>query len=1621
MNRIYRLVFNRALGVVQAAPEFATGHVGGGAKSASNFALRAAALALGIASALAATGAHAADSLDNGGSSNTAGRGGPGSSQGGGMGGYAFGNYTIAAPVTGGDGGAGGLGSSGTAGAGGTSGQTFTLVGSYTGTTKTGGAGVAGTQASGGGGGGSAYFINAGDGTSFTLLAGQTATGGAGGAGGATGGGGGGGSGITAGPGTAVIVDGTAIGGKGGLAGDSSNAGGGGAGVALQGDTTVTVDVGGSALGSTRNLSATSSDPGEAGVGIVAYGGNNHINVFGTVNGGYITADNTGSAIQLFGGNNTVDLYAGSSLTGAIVAAYPQGDTLTFHGNGTSSSIIGDLDTIATDGTGMQWQHTGEIFGGNYLDMPMTFNILGGDTLSVGTVDAGDGMMMPGEDEGGLVKNGAGTLDATYLAVSTLTMNDGRLAFHNFLDADTFIINGGTVDASQNTVYLYGLRGTGGSFINVNELHLDLFGFNQEPNTYAGVLKANALDLDYGTLTLTGDVTVNTATVGSSSSLTIGNGGTTGTLSGNVSGTGIAFNRSDVTTYAGNASTTDLTQAGSGTLILSGENETSTITVANGTLSGASDTALGHADVNLSDGTVFDFGGSYSYANAFNGAGNLVFNVNDGITGTLTGHLWSASASNTFAKTGAGTLNLDTNLDINGRVVGGTLVVGSSENSAGSATAGVEAYNGSTLGGFGSITGGVTVMDSTLSPGMGQIGTLTVDNLILERARLAIDAGTPGTSDLVNVTGDATFTDSVVDVNNIGGMGAGIYRIMTVGGTVNDRGLTLGNTPTGQQLTLQYLSDEKTYNLIDSTGVMLNYWNADGLASASHAGGGTGTWSATSPVFSNEDGTVTGTMAPQPGFAIFNGAAGTVTVDGGDGDVSATGMQFVSSGYHLKGDTLTLVASDGAAPIIRVGDGTTAGASTVATIDNVIAGSDGLVKTDAGTLVLSGANTYTGGTWINGGTLVGTTNTAFGTGDITMAEGTTLGLAGNGMKVANRIVVAGDPTIDVADGSDNTLTGAIIDGTSAGDIVKTGNGTLRLTAANTYTGGTLVSAGTLIVGDGATGGSIVGNVKVGTDGTLAFDRSDDVTFAGSISGAGTVQKLGTNTLTLTGDSSAFTGTTSVAGGVLNLAGSLGGALALSQGAVLTGTGSLGGVTVASDTTVTPGGDNAIGTFNVNGNLAFAAGSAYVVNTAADGSSDTVNVTGTATLGGAAVRSLQGTGTYKANTRYTILTANGGVNGTFGSLSSNLAFLTPTLSYDASHVYLDLLRNDTSFASLAQNANQVAVANAVQSQGDGKPVYDAVVALASPDVPQALNQLAGESLASARTALVDDAREVRDTVQRHVLTAGGDGAWASAWGHWGDRDGGDGVDRLRTNGGGVLFGADRNLGGFTLGATVGTGDVTARSGNDSVQGHSRVAGLYMAAETGAWQWQAGAMYGWNRLDSHRTVAVDGLAGRASARYDANVAQAYIDAGYKFTFAQGSLTPFVDVARVQVDQDAIHERNSDAALDVRSQNDGVTLGTAGLRGSLQVGDGISAHATLAYQQAWGDVRPTSTQRFVTGGDSFTVVGAPVARHAGLADAGFTFAIARNTTVDASYHGLFGGGAKDQGARLGLTVKW
>ena len=106
---------------------------------------------------------------------------------------------------------------------------------------------------------------------------------------------------------------------------------------------------------------------------------------------------------------------------------------------------------------------------------------------------------------------------------------------------------------------------------------------------------------------------------------------------------------------------------------------------------------------------------------------------------------------------------------------------------------------------------------------------------------------------------------------------------------------------------------------------------------------------------------------------------------------------------------------------------------------------------------------------------------------------------------------------------------------TTGGILAVAGGTLILTGANTYTGGTEIDVGTLQLGDGGTTGSIVGNVTMTNNGALTFNRSDMVSFAGRISGMGMVNQIGTGTTTLTGLNT-YAGNTNVNAGTLRAGG-----------------------------------------------------------------------------------------------------------------------------------------------------------------------------------------------------------------------------------------------------------------------------------------------------------------------------------------------------------------------------------------------------------------------------------------------------------------------------------------------------
>ena len=98
-------------------------------------------------------------------------------------------------------------------------------------------------------------------------------------------------------------------------------------------------------------------------------------------------------------------------------------------------------------------------------------------------------------------------------------------------------------------------------------------------------------------------------------------------------------------------------------------------------------------------------------------------------------------------------------------------------------------------------------------------------------------------------------------------------------------------------------------------------------------------------------------------------------------------------------------------------------------------------------------------------------------------------------------------------------------------LIKSGTGTLTLTGTNIYTGNTTINAGTLQLGNGGITGSITGDVT--NNGILAFDRSNELPFAGNISGNGRVTQIGIGTTILTGTNT-YAGGTTINAGTLQL-------------------------------------------------------------------------------------------------------------------------------------------------------------------------------------------------------------------------------------------------------------------------------------------------------------------------------------------------------------------------------------------------------------------------------------------------------------------------------------------------------
>ena len=1238
-----------------------------------------------------------------------------------------------------------------------------------------------------------------------------------------------------------------------------------------------------------------------------------------------------------------------------------------------------------------------------------------------------------------LTKNGAGTLiltaDNTYTGGTTIAGGTLKLG-HQTSTGSVLgsIVNNGTLWIDRTGAYSFAntVSGTGGLIYSGGGT-LALTG----TNTYAG-----------GTLVTAGTVSVsNDANLGAASGTITLDGGTlqvNGSAIGNLSrsitlganggGLDVADNGHTLIVSA-DISGGDLTKRGEGKLALTGNNTYGNTIIEQGTLSGALSSIRG--DINVASAARLEM--SHSGPNTFDrllrGAGS--FNL----YGTGTTLLTSDSSGFTG----------------NSFLHAGTLLVG--QDAAARLGGSLNVSSGATLGGSGTIGSGAGSVVSigtgaTLSPG-NSIGTLTIDgDLVLSAGsfltmELGSSAGTIGgasTNDRVDVTGDLTLAGTLnltESVNSTDGTaGFGYYRLATYGGALTNNGLSIGTTPT--------LSGADYQILTTSAGAVDLLIASIGDQTLQHWQGGNGVWNAASTQWLNRDGQVAvGWAGEHAVFRNLPGATngGIITVEGAQ---SFKGLQFVDEGYSLDGTGTLVTHVDGSE--IRV-------LANSASIATAISGTGGLTKTQAGTLVLTRANSYSGGTTVLGGSVSVSSDDnlgAAGTG-VTL-NGGSLQVTGTGFGTLSRAFSIGSNggAIDVADAS-HTLT--VASAITGGDLIKRGDGTLVLSGANAY-GNTSVERGTLA----GTLSNIGGNISLANGTTLNLTQGVDFAYAGAFSGQGNIILGGNGTTSLLGDSSAFNGTTQLNGGTLLLgdaqtAGRLGGSLHIASGATLGGSGTIGSgigslLTIGAGAPLSPG--NSIGTLAINGDLKFDDGSRFVVEVNPRGTdSDRLYVSGSATLNGGTVAHIGATGNYNTRSTYTILAA-GSLTGAFGAVTSDFAFLNPNLLYDyaAGTVQLELVRNDRDFAAVAQTHNQIATANAIESIGytAGHGVYDAVVQLAddADAIRSSYDQLSGELHGAVRSVQILDSRFVRDAANDRLRSAFGQAAsgedsvmayasngaqvmvdathegpvfWAQSHGSWGTFDTDAATFSMDRQIGGAMLGGDISASRWRVGLLGGYSHTEVREARQQAVSDNTTLGAYAGARWGKAGVRVGLAQTWHDIETDRSVIMPGLIGTLEADYDGSSRQIFVEGDYALLVHQSSrLEAYANLAQVRSQTHAFAETGGAAALGSIKSTHEVLFTTLGLRAAHEITLGQGAgrlRASAGWRHASGDTSVEGTHAF-SAGKAFNLNGAAIPENVAVVDAGMDVRFNARTTFSLNYIGQYSSGAHDHGfnARMSLS---
>ena len=762
--------------------------------------------------------------------------------------------------------------------------------------------------------------------------------------------------------------------------------------------------------------------------------------------------------------------------------------------------------------------------------------------------------------------------------------------------------------------------------------------------------------------------------------------------------------------------------------------------------------------------------------------------------------------------------------------------------------------------------------------------------------------------------------------------------------------------------------------------------------------------------------------------------SGTLTVN----NLGSTFLTFtdgVTIGNDINLATSTIVAPDTGTTATLAGDISESG------------GSWGLTKDNVSTLVLRGNNTFTGGVYVIDGTVRVESDTALGSGTLTLPGAVTLDL-GEDVTINNQVLLQNNVIFNVASGT-ATMSGSVEQG---GGFDKTGNGRLILSGTTSHTGGTTVSGGTLQGNTDNLQGDIVNN------GILIFDQEGVGGYSGVISGSGTVTKTGANLLVMSG-ANTYTGATNLDVGELRVEGSLVSDVTIGGAGLLSGTGTTGSVT--NDGLLQPG-IGGIGELSIDGYAQNATGTLDIdINdggTVPGTNNDHLNVAGPAAVLGT-LNVTAAPGTYTTGTQYVILSAGGGVTGAFTTITDNLSLFDVNAIYNINDITIELQRM-LALRDVGATANQQAVggtldAIALTATGDLQTMINDLGAASTVDQQQALSQLSGEGYGTTQTIGIQSGIQFQNSVTdrltnngNFLTSAGGslvaadladEDVWLVGARDQTQRRGwlqGFGTS-AQISGDGNAAGSDYRQGGVAVGLDLGsdeTGVVGISNGNSFLSFgqdngsfgnmNSHHFGLYGLRQMDPLYVLGSTSYGYSDIDMTRSVP----GGTVQGSPVAHQIGAYAETGLSLDGSFFRLQPLVALQYQLFSQQSFAETGGPGALNVASQQANSLRTHLGARLSFSELQDSSGRLWTPYVHARWVAELLDDDRLVNAsiigapaGGSFVTSGNGLGRHFAVIGTGVNVELTDHWSLFSNYDLQAGGGLTAHTGSGGLTYQF